>query len=87
MKKARRRLGDELRVEYKRSDIGELVRGRYASRIAASCNVVVLEPQVARVFTNERAVNEALRSLIRVAEASARLPQRSRRAARGRAAA
>ena len=87
MKKARRRGTDELRPEYKRSDFGQLVRGKYASRVAASCNVVVLEPQVARVFPNERTVNEALRSLIRVANASARLTRRSRRPARRGAAA
>lgn len=87
MKKASRRQSDELRPEYKRSDFGELVRGKYASRIAASCNVVVLEAQVARAFPNERAVNEALRSLIRVAKTSARLTRRSRRPARRRAAA
>ncbi len=87
MKKASGRPSDELRVEYKRSDLGELVRGKYASRVAASCNGVGLEPQVARVFPNERAVNEALRSLIRVAEASARLTRGSSRVARRRAAA
>ncbi len=87
MKKAKRRARDELRAEYTRSDFGELIRGKYASRIAASCNVVVLEPQVARVFSNERAVNEALRSLIRVAAASARPTRRSRRTARRSAAA
>ena len=87
MKKAKAKATDELRAEYKRSDLGELVRGKYASRIAASCNIVVLEPQVAHVFPNERAVNDALRSLIRVAQASARLTRRSRRSARRRAAA
>ena len=87
MKKARGRSTDELRPEYQRSDFGKLVRGKHASRIAASCNVVVLEPQVARVFPNERAVNDALRSLIRVAKASARPTRRPRRPARRRAAA
>ncbi len=87
MKKAKGRLRDELRSEYKRSDFGELVRGKYTSRIAASCNVVVLEPQVARAFPNERAVNDALRSLIRVAKASARPTRRGRRPARRGAAA
>jgi len=87
MKKGRGRSTNELRAEYKRSDFGELVRGKYAGRVAASCNVVVLDPQVARVFPNERAVNAALRSLIAVATMSARLTRRSRRPARRRAAA
>ena len=63
---------DELRPEYKRSDFGKLVRGKYAARLAAETNVVVLEPEVARAFPNDDAVNEALRGLIRIAEATAR---------------
>jgi hypothetical protein len=65
MKKASRKATDELRGEYKRSDFGALVRGKYAAKVAASSNIVVLEPQVARAFPNDRAVNKALRSLLR----------------------
>ncbi len=65
MKKASRKATDELRAEYKRSDFGALVRGKYAAKVAASSNIVVLEPQVARAFPNDRAVNKALRSLLR----------------------
>ena len=82
MKKARRRKHDELRPEYKRSDFGKMVRGKYATRIAAATNVVVLEPEVAEAFPNDEAVNEALRSLIDIAKASIRPARRSR----GRAA-
>jgi hypothetical protein len=71
MKKARTKAADELRPEYRRSDFGELVRGKYAERIAEASNVVVLEPEVARAFPNDQAVNKALRSLIEVARASA----------------
>jgi hypothetical protein len=56
---------DQLRREYKRSDFGTLVRGKYAQRVAAASNVVVLEPQVARAFPNDSAVNKALRGLLR----------------------
>ncbi len=48
MKKANRKSTDELRPEYKRSDFGVLVRGKYAARVSESSNIVVLEPQVAR---------------------------------------
>jgi len=58
-------LNDWGRPEYKRADLGELVRGKYAKRIRESTNVVVLDPQVAKVFPNDKAVNEALRRLIR----------------------
>ena len=52
------------------SDFGTLVRGKYASRLTEATNVVVLEPEVARVFPNDKAVNEALRGLIKIAEAA-----------------
>ncbi len=64
MKKAKSELNDWLRTQYKRSDFGELVRGKYASRIRKSTNVIVLDPQVAKVFPNDKAVNNALRGLI-----------------------
>jgi hypothetical protein len=82
MKKPKPSKRDELRPEYKRSDFGKMVRGKYAKRIAAATNVVVLDPEVAEAFPNDQAVNEALRSLINVAKASTRSTRRSR----GRAA-
>ena len=77
MKKAKHKTTDELRSEYKRSDFGNLMRGKYAARVAAETNVVVLEPEVAEAFPNDRAVNEALRGLLDVAATTARLTRRS----------
>jgi hypothetical protein len=71
MKKAKAELNDWSRPEYKRSDFGKMVRGKYASRIRASSNVIVLDPQVAKVFPNDKAVNDALRGLIKLARSSA----------------
>ncbi len=73
MKKASRKTVDELRTEYNRSDFGKLVRGKYAARRAAETNVVVLDPEVAKAFPNDKAVNETLRGLLEVAETTARL--------------
>ena len=71
--KKRNRKGDELWEEYESSDFGKLVRGKYAKRVSAETNVVVLEPAVAKVFPNDKAVNNALRGLLKVAETTARL--------------
>ena len=84
MKKGSRKPTDELRPEYKRSDFGTLVRGEYAQRVAEATNVVVLEPQVARAFPNDRAVNKALRGLLRGRKGSARSTTRSTRTRRER---
>jgi len=70
MKKASRKSGDQVRPEYKRSDFGTLVRGKYAQRVAEASNVVVLEPQVARAFPTDYAVNRALKGLLRGRKAS-----------------
>jgi hypothetical protein len=53
------------------------VRGKYASRLRKSSNIVVLRPEVAEVFPNEEAVNKALLSLIDVAQKTARLKKRA----------
>ena len=73
MKKVKADTADELRPEYKRSDFGELVRGKYADRIKEASNVVLLDPDIAQVFPNDEAVNKALRYLLDVAEASTRI--------------
>jgi hypothetical protein len=67
MKKAKKRASNDLRREYQRSDFGTLVRGKYTKRLRATSNVVVLDPEVARLFPNAKAVNNALRSLAGIA--------------------
>ena len=57
---------------HKRSDFGKLVRGKYAQRVREATNVVVLDPQVAKAFPNDLAVNKALRGLLRDRKSSAR---------------
>jgi hypothetical protein len=56
---------DELREEYEETLLRGGVRGKYAERYKAGTNLVLLAPDVAAAFPNERAVNEALRSLLR----------------------
>ncbi len=66
-KRPKRPAADELRSEYKRSDFGAMVRGKYTARFQTSSNVVVLDPDVAELFPNAAAVNAALRSLAEIA--------------------
>jgi hypothetical protein len=73
MKKDKEIDKDELRPEYKRADFPDgLVRGKYAKRLKESSNIVVLRPEVAQAFPNEEAVNEALLSLIDIAQKTIR---------------
>jgi hypothetical protein len=61
---------DELRPEYRREDLGKGVRGKYFESYQKGTNLVLISPDVAKVFPTEDAVNEALRSLISVAQRS-----------------
>lgn len=67
MRKVKTVATDELRLEYRRSDFGALVRGKYVERLQTSSNVVVIAPEVADLFPNAAAVNAALRSLAEIA--------------------
>ena len=51
-------------------EFGGGVRGKYAARYAEGANVILLAPDVARVFRDSEAVNEALRTLIRLSQDS-----------------
>jgi hypothetical protein len=42
------------------------VRGKYAERFARGSNVVVLDPDVAKVFSDSESVNQALRALAEI---------------------
>ncbi len=87
MKRVKQTNRDELRAEYKLSDFPRgFVRGKYASRLRKSSNIVVLRPEVAKAFPNEEAVNKALLSLIDVAQKTIRLTRRSTRIAKKREA-
>jgi hypothetical protein len=61
---------DELRPEYEREDLGQGIRGKYFESYQKGTNLVLLSPDVAKVFPTEEAVNEALRSLMHLAQKS-----------------
>jgi hypothetical protein len=79
MKKASSRREDDLRPEYDFSSLKGGVRGKYYRRFHAGTNIVRLEPDLARVFPTDEAVNEALRTVVRASRASrgsTRLPNK-----------
>lgn len=60
-------MDDELHEEY---DLQKLlkdgVRGKYSERYRAGTNLVLLDPDVAKAFPSEEAVNETLRLVIKL---------------------
>ncbi|OHB93929.1 MAG: hypothetical protein A2Z57_00645 [Planctomycetes bacterium RIFCSPHIGHO2_12_39_6] len=47
-------------------DFSKGIRGKYAARYAEGTNVVVIEPDVAKIFPDHNSVNQALRSLAEI---------------------
>lgn len=59
-KQSKPRRRPEMLAEY---DFSHAQRGKYAQRYKQGTNVVVLDPDVSRVFRTTKAVNQALRGL------------------------
>jgi len=59
----RMRKDPEMLEEY---DFSMGVQGKYAKRYAGGTNVIVIEPDVAKIFPDHDSVNQALRSLAEI---------------------
>ena len=71
-KSAARSNGDDLRPEYDLSKLTGGVRGKYYERATDGTTLVLLEPDVAEAFPDGQTVNQALRALMKVAQAQLR---------------
>ena len=60
----------ELKDKYDLSKMTILLNGRFSPKRRIGKNVVLLEPDVAKAFPNDKTVNEALRLIIKAAKIS-----------------
>lgn len=65
MKKA-----EEMRAEYRREELGKGVRGKHFAAYQQGSNLVLLKPELAKIFPDADAVNAALESLVEIAKAA-----------------
>ena len=63
-----KRIDDELKPEYDLSKMTILPKGRFDPKRRAGKNVVVLDPDIAKAFPNDKAVNQALRLLLKASK-------------------
>lgn len=63
----------ELREEYDLSKMTVLPKGRFDPQRRMGSNVVLLEPEIAKAFPNDEAVNQALRLILK----ATKIPQRT----------
>jgi hypothetical protein len=77
MKAKLKRTRDDLRPEYD-FDYSKAVRGKYCRRLVEEgANVAVLDPDVAKAFSDSVSVNEALRSLLKFTQETHRLTKKT----------
>lgn len=81
-----KKVEDDMRAEYKRSDFAKLERGKFYKEAVKGTAVVLLDPALAKAFPSSEAVNEALRGLLTLATSVTRITGRSKRTTRKRTA-
>ena len=81
-----KKINDEMRAEYKRSDFKKLERGKFYSEVVKGTSVVLLDPAIAKAFPTSESVNEALLGLLTLTKQTERITSRAKRTPRKRAA-
>lgn len=78
---------EAVRAEYRREHLGKGVRGKHFVEFRKGSNLVLLAPELSKVFPTREAVNAAVSSLVVVARSAAGLtPRCGGRATKRRAA-
>jgi hypothetical protein len=70
--KQRREKTDDLRSGYALKELKAAVRDKFVKRFRAGTNLVLLHPDVYKVFRTEKAINDALRLVIKLCRVSNR---------------
>jgi hypothetical protein len=66
----------EMRAEYRREELGNGVRGKHYAEFKKGSNLVLLTPELSKIFPTNEAVNAALSSLVVVARSATGLTRR-----------
>ena len=72
-----KKVEEDMRSEYKRSDFSKLERGKFFKEAAKGTCVILLDPKLAKVFPSSEAVNEALSGLLALTEQTTCITRRS----------
>jgi hypothetical protein len=70
---------EEMRAEYRREVLGKGVRGKHYAEFRKGSNLVLLTPELSKIFPTNEAVNAALSSLVGVARSATGSTRRSTR--------
>jgi hypothetical protein len=68
MKQANRKPIDDMLPEYDFASMKGGVRGKYVKKYRAGSNLALLDPEVAKAFPTDAAVNQALRAVLNISQ-------------------
>lgn len=74
MKKANRKTKDDLRREYDFANMKGGVRGKYTAQTRSGTNLILLDPEIAKAFPTDAAVNQVLRVVL---DLTSRVPSKT----------
>lgn len=69
----------QMRAEYRREELGSGMRGKHFAEFTKGSNLVILKPELAKIFPTNDAVNAALDSLVGVARSATSVRRRTGR--------
>ena len=69
---------DDMRAEYRRADLGKGVRGKHFAEYQKGSNLVLLTPELSKIFPTDEAVHAALNALVGIARSAAGTGSRAR---------
>lgn len=72
---------DELRQEYDLTKLKKSVRGKYVKQALAGTNLVLVDPELSKLFPDSASVNRALRVLCDAAGKTTTPARRARKSA------
>ena len=75
---------DDMRAEYRREDLGKGVRGKHCAAYQKGSNLVLLSPELSKIFPTNEAVNAALSSLVGIACSATRSTRSTKTRAKAR---
>ncbi len=58
---------EQMRAEYRRDELGKGIRGKHHAAFKKGSNLVLLTPELAKIFPTNESVNSALESLVGIA--------------------
>ena len=69
---------EEMRAEYRLEDLGKGVRGKHFADFEKGSNLVLLTPELSKIFPTNESVIDALNSLVGVARSATGITRRTK---------